>query len=107
MAMKKIKKGDRVVVLTGKDKGKQGDVLRVLDNGKLLVENINMVKKHVRPNPNQGENGGIIDQEAPMDASNVAIFNPTTGKADRVGFKILEDNRKVRVFKSNGEVVDV
>ncbi len=107
MAMKKIKKGDRVVVLAGKDKGKQGDVLKVLDNGKVLIENVNMVKKHVRPNPNRGENGGIIDQEAPMDASNVAIFNPTTGKADRVGFKILEDNRKVRVFKSNGEVVDV
>lgn len=107
MAMRKIRKGDQVVVLTGKDKGKRGQVLKVTDGGKLVVENINMVKKHVKPNPNRGEEGGILDKEMPMEASNVAIYNPTTGKADRVGFKVLEDNRKVRVFKSNGEVVDV
>lgn len=107
MAMKKINKGDEIIVLAGKDKGKQGNVLKVLGNGKLIVESINMVKKHVKPNPNKGENGGILDKEMPIDASNVAIFNATTGKADRIGFKILKDNRKVRIFKSSGEVVDV
>lgn len=107
MATSKIKKGDQIIVLAGKDKGKQGDVIKVLDNGKLIVENINMVKKHVKPNPNKGENGGILDKEMPIEASNVAIYNAATGKGDRIGFKILEDNRKVRVFKSNGEVVDV
>ena len=107
MATSKIKKGDQIIVLAGKDKGKRGDVIKVLDNGKLIVENINMVKKHVKPNPNKGENGGILDKEMPIEASNVAIYNAATGKGDRIGFKILEDNRKVRVFKSNGEVVDV
>ena len=106
MALSKIKKGDQVVVIAGKDKGKQGTVLRVLDD-KLVVENINMVKKHTKPNPNKGEPGGILDKEMPLDASNVAIYNPETGKADRVGIKILEDGRKVRYFKSNGEVVDI
>jgi len=106
MAMRKIKKGDQVVVLTGKDKGKQGTVLRVIDE-KVVVENINMVKKHTKANPNKGEQGGILDKEMPIDASNVAIYNPATGKADRVGTKILEDGRKVRYFKSNGEVVDI
>jgi large subunit ribosomal protein L24 len=106
MAMNKIKKGDQVVVIAGKDKGKQGTVSSVLDD-KLIVENVNMVKKHTKPNPNKGEPGGILDKEMPLDASNVAIYNPETGKADRVGVKILEDGRKVRYFKSNGEVVDV
>ncbi len=107
MAMRKIKKGDQVIVLTGKDKGKQGTVLRVIDDAKVVVENINMVKKHARANPQRGEAGGILDKEMPLDISNVAIFNPITGKGDRVGFKTLEDGRKVRVFKSNGEVVDI
>jgi len=104
--MRKIRKGDQVVVLAGKDKGKQGTVLRVLGN-KVVVENINMVKKHAKANPMRGEPGGIIDKEMPVDASNVAIYNPVTGKADRVGMKTLEDGRKVRYFKSNGEVVDI
>ena len=106
MAMRKIKKGDQVVVLAGKDKGKQGTVLRVIDE-KVVVENINMVKKHTKANPNKGEQGGILDKEMPIDASNVAIYNPSTGTGDRVGTKILEDGRKVRYFKSNGEVVDI
>jgi len=101
----KIRKGDEVAVLTGKDKGKRGTVLRVLD-GTLVVEGINRVKKHVRPNPMKGEVGGIVEKEMPIQASNVALFNAATQKADRVGFKVLEDGRKVRVFKSNGEVVD-
>ncbi len=104
--MRKIRKGDQVVVLAGKDKGKQGTVLRVLGN-KVVVENINMVKKHAKANPMRGEPGGIIDKEMPVDVSNVAIYNPVTGKADRVGMKTLEDGRKVRYFKSNGEVVDI
>jgi large subunit ribosomal protein L24 len=106
MAMRKIRKGDQVVVTTGKDKGKRGTVLRVLDE-QVLVENINIAKKHVRPNPMRGEQGGIVDKEMPLHVSNVALYNPTTGKADRVGMKTLDDGRKVRVFKSNGEVVDV
>ena len=105
--MRKIKKGDQVVVLAGKDKGKQGAVLSVLDGEKVVVENINMVKKHTKANPMKGEPGGILDKEMPMHISNVAILNPATGKADRVGFKTLEDGRKVRYFKSNGEVVDI
>ncbi len=107
MAMRKIKKGDKVVVLAGKDQGKQGTVVRVLNNDRVVVENINMVKRHTKPNPNKGEAGGILDKEMPLHVSNVALFNPTTGKGDRVGFKILEDGRKVRFFKSNGEVVDI
>ena len=106
MATRKIKKGDQVVVLSGKDKGNQGIVLRVLGE-KVVVENINMMKKHTKANPMQGEPGGILDKEMPIQVSNVAIFNPTTGKADRVGMKTLEDGRKVRYFKSNGEVVDI
>ena len=106
MATRKIRKGDQVVVLAGKDKGKQGTVLRVLGE-KVVVENINMVKKHAKANPMRGEPGGIIDKEMAIDASNVAIFNSVTGKADRVGMKTLEDGRKVRYFKSNGEVVDI
>lgn len=107
MAMRKIKKGDQVVVLSGKDKGKQGEVIRVLDGEKVVVQNINIVKKHTKANPVKGEPGGILDKEMPMHVSNVAIFNPATGKADRVGIKTLEDGRKVRYFKSNGEVVDI
>ena len=105
--MRKIKKGDDVVVLTGKDKGKRGAVLRVVDDGHLVVENINMVKRHTKANPQAGEAGGILDKEMPMQVSNLALFNSQTGAGDRVGFKILEDGRKVRYFKSTGEVVDI
>jgi len=101
----KIRKGDEVAVLTGKDKGKRGTVLNVGDVT-VLVEGINRVKKHMRPNPMKGEVGGIVEKEMPIQTSNVALFNAATQKADRVGFKVLEDGRKVRVFKSNGEVVD-
>jgi large subunit ribosomal protein L24 len=104
--MKKIRKGDQVVVTTGKDKGKRGTVLRVLDTGKLVIEGVNRVKRHTRPNPIKGQTGGIVDKEMPIQASNVALFNPATGKADRVGFRVLDDGRKVRYFKSNGEVAD-
>ena len=106
MAMSKIKKGDDVIVIAGKDKGKRGTVLEVT-TGRVLVENVNMVKRHTKPNPSVGETGGIVEKEMPLDVSNVALFNPATNKADRVGFKVLEDGRKVRFFKSNNEVVDV
>ncbi len=105
--MNKIKKGDEVIVNTGKDKGRRGTVTQVLADGRVLVEGINMVKKAQKPNPNLGITGGIIDKEMAIDRSNVSIFNPATGKGDRVGVKTLEDNTKVRYFKSNGEVVDV
>jgi len=105
--MRKIKKGDEVVVTTGRDKGKRGTVLRVVDPEHLLVEGANMVKKHQRPNPMKGQTGGIIDKEMPLHVSNVAIFNPATRRADRVGIKVLDDGRRVRVFKSNGEMIDV
>jgi len=105
--MRKIRKGDDVVVLTGRDRGKRGTVLRVVDADHLLVEGINRVKKHQRPNPAKGDTGGIIDKEMPIHISNVALFNPVTKKADRVGIRQLEDGRRVRFFKSNGEVVDV
>jgi large subunit ribosomal protein L24 len=105
--MKRIRKGDEVVVITGKDKGKRGIVLRVLpDRDRVVVENVNMAKRHTRGNPMQGKPGGIIEKEMPIHVSNVALFNPATGKPDRVGFRTLEDGRKVRFFKSNGEVVD-
>ena len=104
--MRKIRKGDDVVVLTGKDKGRRGTVLRVVDDARLVVEGVNKVKKHQKPNPVQGSAGGIVEKEMPIQVSNVALFNSATQKADRVGFKVLEDGRKVRVFKSNGEVVD-
>lgn len=103
--MLKIKRDDEVIVLAGKDKGKRGKVRRVLDNGKLVVSGVNMVKKHTRPNPQAGVQGGIVEQEAAIQASNVAIYNATTSKADRVGFKV-EGDRKVRVFKSSGDVID-
>ncbi|MCB1791323.1 MAG: 50S ribosomal protein L24 [Gammaproteobacteria bacterium] len=102
----KIRKGDDVIVLAGKDKGKRGTVLRVLED-RVVVENINLARKHVKPNPNRGEQGGIVDKEMPLHISNVALYNPASDKGDRVGFKTLDDGRKVRVFKSNGEVVDV
>jgi large subunit ribosomal protein L24 len=102
----RIRKGDDVIVIAGKDKGKRGTVLSVSDE-RVVVENINLAKKHVKPNPNIGEQGGIVDKEMPMAISNVALYNPATDKADRAGFKTLDDGRKVRVFKSNGEVVDV
>lgn len=105
--MRKIKKGDDVIVLSGKDKGKRGTVLRVVDDERVVVENVNMAKKHQKPNPQRGQPGGIVDKEMPMHVSNVGLYNPIKEGADRVGFKILEDGRKVRVFKSNGEVVDV
>jgi large subunit ribosomal protein L24 len=110
--MQKIRKGDMVVVTTGKEKGKRGSVLRVYESGKVLVEGLNRVKKHQRPNPMKNQQGGIIDKEMPMHISNVMLLNPATGKGDRVGFKFLEAQganpaRKVRFFKSNGEVVDV
>ena len=108
----KIRKGDQVVVTTGREKGKRGTVLRVLDSGKVLVEGLNRAKKHQRPNPVKGQTGGIIDKEMPLAIANVMLVNPATGKGDRVGFKFLEAQggaapRKVRFFKSNGEVVDV
>lgn len=107
MAISKIRKGDDVVVLAGKDKGKRGTVLTVGEDGRATVENINIAKKHVKPNPNKGETGGIVDKEMPIDLSNLGLYNPVTDKADRVGIKSLEDGRKVRYFKSDGEVVDV
>ena len=105
--MQKIRKGDEVIVIAGRSKGQRGNVLKRLDDGRLLVENVNMVKKHVKGNPRSGETGGIMDQESPIQASNVMLFNPHTQKGDRVGIKTLEDDRKVRYFKSNGEVVDI
>ena len=104
--MQKIRKGDEVVVRVGKDKGKRGHVLRVLADGRVLVENINRVKRHVRPNPGKNVTGGIVEQEAPLSAANVALFNKAAGRGERVGFRTLDDGRKVRVFKRSGEVVD-
>jgi large subunit ribosomal protein L24 len=105
--MRKIRKGDDVIVIAGKDKGKRGTVSRVLEENRVIVDGVNMIKRHTRPNPNVGQPGGIVEKEAPLNVSNVAIFNPTTGKADRVGFRVLEDGRKVRFFKSTKEVLDV
>ena len=102
--MLKIKRDDEVIVIAGKDKGKRGSVQQVLDNGRLIVAGVNMVKKHVKANPNRGTQGGIVEQEAALHASNVAIWNPKTQKADRVGFR-FEDGKKVRFFKSNGEAL--
>lgn len=104
--MKKIRKGDDVIVIAGKDRGRRGTVLRVLASDEVLVEGINKVKKHTRPNPMKGNRGGILDKEMPIHISNVSLFNPVTQKADRVGMRRLEDGRKVRFFKSNNEVVD-
>jgi large subunit ribosomal protein L24 len=102
----KIRKGDQVVVLSGKDKGRRGAVVQVLDDDRVVVESINMVKKHTRPNPQAGRQGGIVEKEQPLHVSKVAIFNPSTKKADRVGFRTLADGKKVRFFKSNDEQID-
>ena len=104
--MQRIRKGDEVVVLTGRDKGKRGTVMRRIDSDYLVVEGVNRVKKHQRPNPMKGVTGGIVDKDLPIHISNVALFNPATKKGDRVGVKALQDGRKVRVFKDNGEQVD-
>jgi len=105
--MKRLRKGDQIVVIAGRDKGRQGTVLKVLADDRVLVESINMVKKHTKANPMQGIEGGIVNKEMPLHVSNVMLFNPMTNKGDRIGFRTLEDGRKVRYFKSNGEVVDV
>ena len=102
----RIKKGDEVVVLAGRDKGKRGTVLRRIDDEHVVVEGVNRVKKHQRPNPMKGITGGIVDRDLPIHVSNVALFNPATKKADRVGMKKLQDGRKVRIFKANDEQVD-
>ena len=104
--MEKIRKGDDVIVIAGRDKGKRGTVLKRVDETHVLVEGINIVKKHTKPNPMKGVTGGVSDKAMPIDISNVAIFNPASQKADRVGFKVLDDKRKVRVFKSSGAQVD-
>ena len=105
--MQRIRKGDDVVVTTGRAKGKRGTVLRIVDTHHVLVEGANKVKKHQRPNPMKGMTGGIVEKEMPLHISNVALFNPITKKADRIGIRKLEDGKRVRFFKSNGEVVDV
>ena len=104
--MNKIRKGDEVVVIAGREKGRRGTVIKVLANERVLVENVNMVKRHTRPNPQRGVQGGIVEREAALHLSNVMLWNPVTKKGDRVGFRTLADGRKVRFFKSNKEVVD-
>jgi large subunit ribosomal protein L24 len=104
--MQRLKKGDEVIVIAGKDKGRRGNVVQVFPNGKVLVEAVNVARKHQKPNPQAGVAGGIVEVERPLDASNVMLFNPTTEKGDRVGVRTLTDGRRVRFFKSNGEVVD-
>jgi len=104
--MQRIRKGDEVIVIAGRDKGKRGTVLRRVDDEHVVIEGVNRAKKHQRPNPMKGITGGIVDKDMPVDVSNVALFNPATKKGDRVGFKVLADGRKVRIFKSNGEQVD-
>ena len=105
--MRKIKKGDEVIVIAGRDKGKVGEILQILSDGRAIVNDVNIVKRHTKPNPMKGQQGGIIEKEASIDISNLAIYNPQSKKADRVGIKSLEDGRKVRYFKSTGEVLDV
>ena len=105
--MNKIRKGDQVVVLSGRDKGRKGAVLQVLGDGRVVVESVNMAKKHTKPNPQAGKQGGIIEREAPLPVSKVAIWNPSAKKGDRVGIKTLADGKRVRFFKSNGEMLDV
>ena len=105
--MNKIRKGDEVIVRTGKDKGRRGTVLQVFDDGRVLVEGINIAKKHVKPNPQIGQEGGIQDKVMPLDASNVMVFNPKSKKGERVGFRVEEDGSKVRVFSGSGDVVDI
>ena len=103
--MNKLRKGDQVIVITGRDKGKRGTVSSRVDDSHVLVEGVNVVKKHVRPNPMKGTTGGIVDKNLPIHQSNVAIYNPVSGKADRVGIKLLADGKKVRVFKSSGDEI--
>ena len=103
--MEKIRKGDEVIVIAGKDKGKRGTIVRRIGSERVVVEGVNRVKKHVKPNPVKGVVGGVVDKDMPLHVSNVSLYNPATKKADRVGFKLLEDGKKVRVFKSSGEVV--
>ena len=105
--MNKIRKGDEVIVRTGKDKGRRGTVLQVFEDGRVLVEGINLAKKHTKPNPQLGEQGGILDKAMPLDVSNVLVFNPKSKKGERVGFRVDEDGSKVRVFKGTGDVVDI
>ncbi len=104
--MGKIKRDDEVVVITGRDKGKRGKIVRVLDNDRVIVSGINMIKRHTKANPQLGTAGGILEKEASLHVSNVGLVNPVTGKADRVGYKVLQDKTKVRVFRSTGEVID-
>jgi large subunit ribosomal protein L24 len=106
--MNKLRKGDEVIVIAGKDKGRRGTVLQVFDNGRVLVEGINVAKKHTKPNPNMGIEGGILDREMPLDISNVLVFNPKSKKGERVGIRVSDDGKtKERIFKSSGEVVDI
>ena len=107
MATKKIRQGDDVVVLAGRDKGKRGTVLKILPDKRVLVDNVNVVKKHERPNPNKGQSGGIIEKEAPIHISNIALYNPNSKRGDRAGIRQLEDGRKVRFFRSDDEVIDL
>jgi large subunit ribosomal protein L24 len=104
--MQKMRKGDEVIVLAGRDKGKVGSILEILERDRALVNDVNVVKKHTKPNPMQGITGGIVEKEAPIHMSNIGLYNSDTNKADKVGIKNLEDGRKVRFFKSNGEVID-
>lgn len=105
--MERIRKGDEVIVIAGRSKGQRGHVLKVLKDDRLLVENVNMVKRHMKPDPQRQQPGGIVEREAPIHKSNVMLYNPATDQGDRVGFKVLEDGRKVRIFRSTGEVVDI
>ncbi len=105
--MNKIRKGDEVIVTTGKDKGRRGTVLQILDDGRVLIEGVNLAKKHVKPNPNIGEQGGIQDKAMPVDVSNVLVFNPKSKKGERVGIRVEDDGSKVRIFRGTGDVVDI
>ncbi|PKL95588.1 MAG: 50S ribosomal protein L24 [Gammaproteobacteria bacterium HGW-Gammaproteobacteria-8] len=105
--MQRIRKGDEVIVIAGRSKGQRGHVLRVLGEERMLVENVNMIKRHTKPDPQRQQPGGIVEREAPIHVSNVMLYNPATDRGDRVGYKVLEDGRKVRVFRSTGEVVDI
>ncbi len=105
--MNKIRKGDEVIVRTGKDKGRRGTVLQIIDDGRVLVEGVNLAKKHTKPNPNIGEQGGIVDKAMPLDVSNVLVFNPKSKKGERIGIRVEDDGSKVRVFRGTGEVVDI
>jgi large subunit ribosomal protein L24 len=105
--MNKIRKGDEIIVRTGKDKGRRGTVLQIFEDGRVLVEGVNLAKKHTKPNPNIGEQGGIVDKAMPLDVSNVLVFNPKSKKGERIGIRVEDDGSKVRVFRGTGEVVDI